>query len=170
MIRDAEIHMLIGEALCLDFVNTLNGHRDGPLGAPRHEYLEGYRDLVLWSQHAGILAQDEAVGLLKQAGRRPDDAQRVLERTITLRETLYRIFKYIAGGVQPRQEDLEALDQARLQVLAQSRLIQQHNNFSIEWQSDSESLDGMLAPLVISAVDLLTSTRLKVARVRHDRL
>ena len=83
---------------------------------------------------------------------------------MTLRETLYRIFKLIAGGAQPRQEDLEALDQARLQVLAQSRLIQQHNNFSIKWQSDPESLDRMLGPLVISAVDLLTSDEIKRLR------
>lgn len=162
--RDAEIHMLIGGALCLDFVNTLYGHPDGPIGAPRHEYLEDYRDLVLWSQHAGILTQEQAVRLLRKAGRHPGDAQQVLEQFIILRETLYRIFKSISGGAQPRQEDLEALDQARLQVLRRSRLIQKHNNFSIEWHSDPESLDRMLAPLVISAVDLLTSDGLKRLR------
>jgi predicted RNA-binding Zn ribbon-like protein len=163
-VRDAEIHMLIGEALCLDFVNTLYGHPDGPIGAPKHEYLGDYRDLVLWSQHAGILTQDQALRLLRKAGHHPDDAQQVLEHLITLRETLYRIFKSISDGVQPRQEDLEALDQARLQVLAQSRLIHKQDNFSIEWHSDPESLDLMLAPLAISAVDLLTSDELKRLR------
>jgi predicted RNA-binding Zn ribbon-like protein len=160
-VRDAEIHLLIGGALCVDFVNTLNGHPDGPLGAPRHEYLEDYRDLVLWCRHAGILAQDEAARLLTQAAQRPGDAQSVLKRLIALRETLYRIFKSIAGGVGPRQADLEALDQARLQVLAPSRLIQGHDGYQIQWYSDTESLERMLAPLVISAVDLLTSDELK---------
>ena len=158
--RDAEIHMLIGGALCLDFVNTLNGHRDGPLGTPRHEYLNDYNDLVLWGRHAGALTQDESGSLLTLARQRPEEARLVLERAISLRETLYRIFKSLTGGVQPGQGDLEALNQARLKVLAQSRLVPQRNGFRIEWQSEQDSLDRMLAPLVISSVDLLTSNEL----------
>lgn len=159
-IRDAEIHMLIGGALCLDFVNTLNGHPDGPLGAPRHEYLLDYRDLALWSRHAGVLKEDETSSLLTQAGQRPGEAKFVLERAISLRETLYRIFKSIAGSLQPSQDDLGALDQARLKVLAQSRLVPQLNGFRIAWHGEQDGLDRMLAPLVLSAVDLLTSDEL----------
>jgi predicted RNA-binding Zn ribbon-like protein len=155
--RDAETHMLIGGALCLDFVNTLNGHPDGPLGAPRHEYLLDYRDLVLWSLHAGILTQDQAGLLLAQSAQRPGEAKLVLERTLSLRETLYRIFKSIAGDLRPDQADLKTLDQTRLKILAQSRLVPQNIDFRIEWQ---DGLDRMLAPLVLSAVDLLTSNAL----------
>jgi predicted RNA-binding Zn ribbon-like protein len=156
-IRDAENHMLIGGALCLDFVNTLNGHRDGPLGTPRHEYLLDYRDLVLWSHHAGILTPDQAGHLQEQAARRPSEAKHVLEKTLSLRETLYRIFKGIAGGIRPEQADLETLDQVRLEILAQSRLVPQNSSFRIAWQ---DGLDCMLTPLVLSAVDLLTSNEL----------
>ena len=158
--RDAEIHMLVGGTICLDFVNTLNGHRDGPLGAPRHEYLLDYRDLVLWSRHSGILTQDQAGLLLAQASQRPGEAQLVLDRVITLRETLYRIFKSIAGGLRPEQADLDTLDQTRLEILVQSRLVPLLNGFRIEWQDEQGSLDRMLAPLVLSAVDLLTSNEL----------
>ncbi len=163
-IRDAEIHKLIGGALCLDFVNTLNGHRDGPLGAPRHEYLADYSDLVLWSRHAGALTQDESGSLLMLAGQRQQEAKLVLERAISLRETLYRIFKSLVGGLLPLQDDLETLNQARLKVLAQSQLVPQRNGFRIEWHSGPESLDRMLAPLVISAVELLTSNELEKLR------
>jgi len=159
-LRDAEIHMLIGGAICLDFVNTLNGHRDGPLGAPRHEYLLDYRDLVLWSRHASILTKDQAGSLLAQAGQRPGEAELILERVISLRETLYRIFKSIASGHQPDQADLETLDQARLNILARSRLVPQPDGFRIEWQGERESLDHMFAPLVLSAIELLTSNTL----------
>jgi predicted RNA-binding Zn ribbon-like protein len=158
--RDAEIHMLVGGALCLDFVNTLNGHLDGPLGAPRHEYLLDYRDLVLWSRHVGILTQDEASLLLAQAGQRQGEAQLALERVVSLRETLYRIFKSIASDLPLGQADLDTLDQARLKILAQSRLVPKSDGFRIEWQGEPESLDRMLAPLILSAVELLTSNEL----------
>lgn len=155
--RDAEIHKLIGGALCLDFVNTLNGHRDGPLGEPRHEYLTDYRDLVLWSRHAGILTQKDAEKLLKQASQYPDEAHRVLNEAISFRETLYRIFKSWTISVSSRDDDLVELNRTRVNVLAQSRIVAFPGGFRVDWQNDSLALDRMLTPLVLSAADLLTS-------------
>lgn len=156
-IRDAEIHKLIGGAPCVDFVNTLNGHRDGPLGEPRHEYLNDYRDLVLWSRHAGILAQEDAETLLTQANQRPQEAQRALDEAIFLRETLYRIFKSLSASVPFRQDDLEKLNRTRVKVLTQSRIVAYPGGFRIDWRNDPPALDVMLTPLVLSAADLLTS-------------
>lgn len=164
-VRDAEIQKLIGGALCLDYVNTLNGHVDGPLGEPHHEYLLDYRDLVLWSRHAGILTQEEVESLLEQASHTPREAKRVFGQAISLREVLYRIFKSLTDGVSPREEDLEVLNRIRSKTLAQSQIGPKADGFVVEWQSDPTALDRMLAPLVLSASDLLTSGRL--ARLRE---
>ena len=82
--RDAEIHHLIGGALCLDFANTLYGHGESPL----HEYLHDYRDLMLWSRHAGILETQKARLLLQEADQNAAGAEAVFRRAIALRERL----------------------------------------------------------------------------------
>ncbi len=162
--RDAEIHKLIGGALCVDFVNTLNGHVDGPLGSPRHEYLMDYTDFVLWSQHAGMLSADEGYKLRERAARRVSDAQRVLAQAIEFRETLYRILKAVADHVEPRRRDLEMLNRMRLELLSQSRLVPHANGFAVEWSPDSTALERPLVPLVLSAIELLTSGELAKLR------
>ena len=92
--REAENHRLVGGELCLDFANTLNGHAR----IPHHEYLHDYRDTVLWGRHAGVLPPDEAGTLLREAARRPAEAQTVYCQGLELRETIFRIFACLAGG------------------------------------------------------------------------
>src|SRR5512142_876084 len=91
---DTRIQHLIGNALCLDFANTLYGHA----GPPIHDYLYGYHDLVLWSHKVGILTVSDAEKLVRAAARRPNDALAVYHRAIALRESIYRIFAALAKG------------------------------------------------------------------------
>jgi hypothetical protein len=85
---------LVGGWLCLDFVNTVSTR----IEALQHEYLTCYEDLVAWGQHVLILTDDEVQSLLLAAARQPDLALAVLERTITLRETIYRILLALVDG------------------------------------------------------------------------
>ena len=88
MAPDAGDLDLLGGELCLDFANTVEYR----LSDHTHEFLNSYRDLVLWSQHAGVLADGQAERLLQEARGRPEEADAVLERAIGLRETIYRVF------------------------------------------------------------------------------
>ncbi|MCL4487730.1 MAG: ABATE domain-containing protein [Chloroflexi bacterium] len=152
---EAEKHSLIGNALCLDFVNTLNGHG----GTPLHEYLHGYRDLAIWCRKAGVLGDPETERLIRIADRHPDEARAVLHRAIAFRETLYRVFSAIANANTPRGSDLAALDAARSEALAHSHIERTTGGFSINWDNKS-ALERMLWPIAISAGDLLTSQTL----------
>jgi predicted RNA-binding Zn ribbon-like protein len=156
---DAEIHHLIGGALCLNFANTLYGHDKTPI----HEYLFNYRDLVLWSRHAGTLTEDTATYLLRKAARFPNDALVVFHRAIALRETLYRFFSAIAFGNSPRPTDLAALDSARLAAISHSHVARTGKGFAIDW-NDKTALDQMLWHIAVSAAELMTSDNLHRVR------
>jgi hypothetical protein len=96
--RDAELHHLISGVTCLDFANTLYGHQD-----PIHEYLFDYRDLVLWSHHAGLLTSERMASMLAKSAQLPDECEEVFRRAIGLRETIFRIFASLAQGVFPTE-------------------------------------------------------------------
>lgn len=153
--RDAEIHHLIGGALCLDFANTLYGHGESPI----HEYLWNYRDLVLWSRHAGILGEQKARQLLRAADQNAAPAEAVYDRAIALRETLFRLFEDIAHARTPQADDLGQVHAAWKADLGHSRLLQTSNGFKLGWQ-DGTTLDCMLWQITDSAIKLLTSDRL----------
>ena len=153
--RDAEIHHLIGGVLCLDFANTLYGHTD-----TIHEYLFDYRDLALWSRHAGVLSPQRAGILLSKGGQVPAESEAVFHQAIQLRETLYRIFASLAHDESPQDDDLVQLHQAWLENEAHSQLVQTESGFVMGWE-DRHAIDSLLWPITRSAVELLTSDELK---------
>lgn len=158
--RDAEIHHLIGGALCLDFTNTLYGHGEAPI----HEYLYNYGDLVLWSCHAGILGEQKAHQLLQAADQDASGAEAVFKRAINLRETLFRLFTDIAQARPPAKDDLDEVHAAWKAALSHSHLVQTSATFKLDWQGEA-ALDRMLWQITDSAVQLLTSEA--VGRVKQ---
>ncbi len=156
---DAEIHHLIAGELCLNFANTLYGHGKSPI----HEYLFSYRDLVLWSQHAGILDKSTGDLLLRKADRFPNEALVVFHRAIALRETIFRFFDAVANHESPPSTDLAALDSARLEAISHSHVDRTAKGFALDW-NDKTALDQMLWQIAVSAVELMTSEKLSLVR------
>ena len=149
--RDAEIHHLIGGELCLDFANTLYGHTESI-----HEYLFAYRDLVLWSRHAGVLSLQKVGILLLKGEQVPAKSEAVFRRAIQVRETIFRVFASLAHDASPQDDDLVQLHQAWLENQSHSQVEQTGTGFVLGWE-DTDALDVMLWPITRSAMELLIS-------------
>jgi predicted RNA-binding Zn ribbon-like protein len=147
---------LIGGWLCLDFINTISWRE----GDQPHDWLQGYPDLVAWSQHVNILTASQAQHLVEAAKQTPNAADAVYDRAITLRETLYNIFSAITRHSTPALKDISALNEELWEALARLRLQQTGDTFILGYQSAENVLDRMLWDITRSAVDLLTSNKL----------
>jgi predicted RNA-binding Zn ribbon-like protein len=154
--REAETHRLIGGILCLDFANTLNGHTN----PPQHEYLYDYRDLVLWARHAAAILLAESRSLLELAEQNPADAENAFHRTLTIRETIFRIFSALAIRKDPAEADLEQLNKVWQESQRHVQLISSRAGFSLGWD-DEPSLESISRLIVDSAIHLLTSENIK---------
>jgi predicted RNA-binding Zn ribbon-like protein len=157
--REAEIHRLIGGALCLDFANTLNGH-----GRPSgHEYLHGFRDLVLWSRHAAVITPNEARMLLQEAEARPAAAAGIFRKALALREAIFRIFAALASGRRPEENDLNELNAAWREGQRHARVVPSSNGFDLRWDDDP-ALERIARSASASAISLLTSDKVRQVR------
>ena len=65
--QETRIFSLSGNHLSLDFINTLDDRMD----IQPSELLASYSDLVSWSQQTGIMTDEEAQELLKEATQQP---------------------------------------------------------------------------------------------------
>jgi predicted RNA-binding Zn ribbon-like protein len=147
---------LIGGWLCLDFINTVDcRNSDHSL-----EVLSTYPNLVSWSQHANILTNDEARDLLREAALHPADAKMILERAITMREALYRIFSAIANHRSPAAIDIGALNAEMSIAMAHVRLRSAAATNPWTYAFEDRKLDRMLWSIIHSAAELLTSDKL----------
>ena len=164
--KDAGSLKLLGGRLCLDYANTADWHAtDHP-----DEFLTSYSDLVIWSQHAGILTERQAKRLLLKAADHPQEATAVLQRAVVLREAIYAIFAAIAHGRKPAAADLQTLNAALTETLAQSNIVATQEGFSWEWAGEENALSRPLWPVIRSAADLLTSSELdRVGQCADDR-
>ena len=159
--RSVETLELIGGWLCLDWANTVSA-RSGP---ERHEYLTCYADLLEWGRRAGVLTQRDVRRLERDAARRPGEAAAVLDRAITMRETIYRIFAAVASQRSPKKADVASLNAMLAEALSRLQVQPAEAAFAWQWAWEPRALDVMLWPIVRSAADLLTSTDL--CRVRQ---
>jgi predicted RNA-binding Zn ribbon-like protein len=150
-----------GDHLCLDFVNTLG---DRLMEQPK-EHLQSYTDLLAYSMQARLLSDEQAEELKKTMLRRPQEAQRVLEQAIELRELLGRIFLAIAQERSPDSEDLQRLGDQFAKVVQREHLVFHGEYYVWEWSITGEALDGLLWFIIKAAVELLTSNNLSSVHV-----
>jgi predicted RNA-binding Zn ribbon-like protein len=143
-----------GNAAALDFVNTVHSRVE----TDTHEYLQSYADLATWALDGGLVSTREYRRLTDTARSRPRLAGGVLKRAIDLRELLYRLFLASIRNNDPSPEDIEALNKHITATLGRRRVRREGGAFVWSWDSEPESLDRPLWPVVLSAVELLAST------------
>jgi predicted RNA-binding Zn ribbon-like protein len=155
-----EMPHLIGGALCLDFVNTVD-----PRHAPeRREYLDSYPALVAWGSHAGAIDVKQGDRLREAAAVQPAEAGRVLRRAIGLREALYPLFSQAGSRPRPERDDLDVLQAEVTGALAHFRIAWSPAGFGWEWDQASSGLDRVLWPVAWSAAELLAQGPLERIR------
>jgi predicted RNA-binding Zn ribbon-like protein len=152
--------------LCLDFANTAEWHTSEQ---PTEE-LRSYADLVAWAQAKGVLTEDEAAQLQRKAGSCPTEAADVLQRAITLREAIFRIFSTVTEGGTPSPADLAILNGALTEGMCHFQIVVGLEGYAWDWSNGELRLDAMLWPVVRSAANLLTSDDLaRVGMCADDR-
>jgi predicted RNA-binding Zn ribbon-like protein len=154
----------IGGRLCLDFVNTGSRGTDLP-----REYLTCYADFVDWGRQAGILTEQEARELLRKARERQEDADQIFKRAICLREAFYRIISATIYGKSATRTDLGMFNQEFAEAMSHSQIVPESSGFAWKLISDKNAFDRVLAEVVRSAADLLTSEELGKVRLCADQ-
>src|SRR6266542_1398426 len=189
-----EAFPLEGGWLGLAFCNTVGWHsgayrraelygegHDWELSAEApgsHERFSEYRALVGWFFRKRQIGIGEAKRLLRAARRRPEEAEAVRRRAISLRESLYHVFSALADGGDPDPRDVAALNGWLPQAMARRRLVYvgtEGDGYSdgrgeieprFAWESAAapDELGRVLWPVVWSAVELLTGGPLERVR------
>ncbi len=151
-----------GGALCLDFVNTLNGRKLALL----RDDLRSYSDLISWARQAGVLHPSDVRELESASQHFSSRANSALNKARDLRETIYRIFSAIAAEKRPADDDLKSINDVLVEALRHSRIVRRDGGYSRSWSEPrGADLESPLWPVAHSAAELLTSP--DIHRVRE---
>ncbi len=146
---------------CLEFTKTVGWQRrDRP-----DDELRTYGHLVAWCRSQGLINEFEESECVARGERRPEEAAWALRRAVELRELLYRIFSRVGSGQEPDAHSLEALNGLLPKALGRLRLDATPEGISWGWRWEPPELDRVLAPVICSAAELLTSDELSRVRL-----
>lgn len=152
---------LLGGALCLDFVNTVEWR-----GVPEHaDRLTDYGELLIWAEAAGTIGRKERVRLAALARQRPEPAAAALAEAVALRETLADLLE----ADTPRSALLERLNAWLARAPERRRLSASGDAIAWSHSGDGEAFLAPLWPVVWSAADLLVSGQSARVRACADR-
>lgn len=150
---------LVGGALCLDFLNTL----DDRFSNKPKELLKSYIDLARFGEDTGILKGLEVDRLFTRSQTSPDAAQHALSDAIELRETMYAVFWAIVNQKPAPRAALTTLNQFVQEAAQHAQLVEVSGRF--EWKfEDALTFEAPLWPIARSAADLLASEQLALVR------
>jgi predicted RNA-binding Zn ribbon-like protein len=159
--RYAETFRCPGGALCLDFCNSGSGIK----GSRQEEWIATFTDLMDWLEAAGALSKSQAAKLRAAGADSPQAAQHLLARAIEFREALARVLLARTEGRAAAGEDLKVIDAQYARTAPFARLAPTPEGFAWSLDAAAPALDAALRPVVESAVELLTSS--KLARLRR---
>lgn len=157
----------LGDALCLDFLNTL--HHAG--AEDPGEELSSDADLAAWAAQAGILSASEAGRLQARALRNYVQLKLLSKKRASLRddaralrEVLRRMFQRAArdGKVAPR--DVETLNRLLERFPAAGRIKRSNGDWTMNWESQAGGAEKILYAIVKSAAELMATGRWRAVR------
>src|ERR671911_614436 len=144
---------LVGGSLALDFGNTAEGTPEGDI---ERGHLFGYQDLAFWGHRVGLLSGEDVERLLQKCHERPVEADAVFARALEFRGHLYELYRAVAEGHAPPEEDVEALRRFECEALSRAKLVPSGDGFAWQWAA-GDDLSGVLWPVAHAATALLTS-------------
>lgn len=149
---------LLGGALCLDFVNSVDPRH----GDERADFIDSYDGLVAWAIHAGALTPAVGRRLRRAAAERPAEAREVLSRALALREASYVVFTG-HGSTSARARALATVTAEVRAAFASAELQHRRGEYELVFRGNG-ALAETLWPVARSALDLLTSTDIRRVR------
>ena len=151
---------LMGGAVCLDFVNTL----DDRFSAEPKELLQHYVDLARFAEDTGILPDLQVDRLMTRSMQQPDSAKRALASAIQLREAISEIFYALARKNPVPAAAVVILNQHVQEAAQHLALVAGRRHFEWKFESESYDLFATLWPIARDAAELLASERLEFVR------
>lgn len=147
-----------GNWLCLDYLNTIR-HR---FKDPVESYLLDINDLLYWGVEKVQLLDGEQYALMEQrAVAQPEAAAAFFTEAMNIRQLLDKIFYPISQKATPAPDDLAAFNAALRFYRGHEEVYPLGRGYGVSRDWECGDFHQLIAPIVSSAFDLLTSSSLE---------
>ena len=141
--------ILIGNYLCLDFVNTLIVQNGRPV-----DLLSRFDDLAVWLGQSRVLDMERSKTMIRSWDK-DREAARVIERARAFRAALRHMVERVVEGKAVPQTVVDQINELLQHHVGRGQLRRVKGGFEKRFQSDFREPIQLLWPVAESACDLL---------------
>ena len=146
---DSSKFYLVGNNLCVDFVNTHIREN----GLPK-ELLKSFEDVLAWAVKADLLELPQARVLFQNLSGRPKAAQ-VFNRALKFREVLREMIFDSARGAAIQPAAIEMINLIMKEENGYTEIVRLEGGFEKRFHANFNEPGRLLAPIAEAAADLL---------------
>jgi len=137
--------------LAWDFTNTSSGR--GSLA--KLEHLRNFDTLIQWVEHARVMPPSDCAYARAELAGHPRRSQRILERTIEMRELIWMIGTALAEQRPVSGKLLELLSAVHAENLRHAEMKMRFCSYIWVWNPRRDIQAAILGPITLSALTLL---------------
>ena len=139
---------LLGGRLAIDFANIPSYP-----GNPRQHL--SWEELIAFLEASQIVSAERGSSLLALSGSDPDAAQRLLSRSVRLRDVLRRALGAMVRKEEVAREWAEPINQILRITEGHDELVFEANSWRMEFRAREGGLDWLLAAIARSAAEII---------------
>jgi predicted RNA-binding Zn ribbon-like protein len=133
------------------------------------ETLAGIADLLAWLERSAGISAPATKGRAQWARTDHAQATRLFDQAIVLREAMYSAFSAMASAGRVRDGDFAVLRDALANTPSRDHIVRVNEGFAWRIEPQKPSVSSLLAPVLWSAGDLMTSpARRRIRRCAND--
>jgi len=148
-------YAFIGNNLSLDFVNTV-GYISSANPA---EKLNSFSDLIEWSKQGKLISDDEAITIFTEIEKNILESQKIFQRVLRFRKSVYDIFRSIINREEISNKDLAIFNNELSRAMSKAEVFRHESDLIWDWKNNS--LERILFLITRIAAQLLTSSDLE---------
>jgi predicted RNA-binding Zn ribbon-like protein len=150
-----EKYAFIGNDLSLDLVNTV-GYISS---ANPTEKLNSFSDLIEWSKQGKLISNDEATLMFAEAEKNILGSEKIFQRVLKFRKSVYNIFKAIINREEISGRDLTVFNSELSRAMSKAEIFCHKGELIWDWRNNG--LERILFQIARIAAELLTSSDLE---------
>jgi len=148
-------YAFIGNNLSLDFVNTVgNISSENPT-----EKLNSFSDLIEWSKQGKLISDKEAINMLREYEKRSAESEKIFQRILRLRKSVYDIFRSVINGEEISSKNLTVFNSELSLAMSKAEMFCREGELIWDWKNDG--IERILFVITRMAAQLLTSSDLE---------
>src|SRR6185369_1915486 len=101
------------------------------------EKLNSFSDLIEWSKQGKLISDKEAINMLREYEKRSAESEKIFQRILRLRKSVYDIFRSVINGEEISSKNLTVFNSELSLAMSKAEMFCREGELIWDWKTNS---------------------------------